>query len=133
MIENANEELVISSYTRAEALADKVLYDVTATAREAGFKVPVAVTAAVYHEVIDPPMLFCMPGQDVAGRLWDVLWMARMEAGTHPNDFQFSFPVSVQTINAKGVGVQKTVFLKATIGPGDAGEPVVTIMWPNED
>ena len=38
---------LIHSYTRAEAIADGVLIDVSATAREAGFKYPVALTAAV--------------------------------------------------------------------------------------
>src|SRR4051794_4558851 len=36
---------VIFAYTRADALADGVLIDVTDTAKEAGFRIPVAVTA----------------------------------------------------------------------------------------
>jgi hypothetical protein len=39
---------LISRYTRAEAIADGVLIDVSERAREAGFTVPVAVTAAVW-------------------------------------------------------------------------------------
>lgn len=38
----------ISVYTREEALADGVLVDVTAWARECGFHVPVALTAALW-------------------------------------------------------------------------------------
>jgi type I site-specific restriction endonuclease len=38
---------VIFSYTRAQAIADRVLIDVTPTALEAGFRFPVAVTAAL--------------------------------------------------------------------------------------
>jgi len=42
MFENAD---LIHRYTRADALRDGVLIDVTATAKEAGFKYPVALTA----------------------------------------------------------------------------------------
>ena len=38
---------VIFSYTRAQAIADRVLIDVTPTALKAGFRFPVAVTAAL--------------------------------------------------------------------------------------
>ena len=41
---DATEPKLISSYTRSEALADGVLVDVTETAREAGFVIPVALT-----------------------------------------------------------------------------------------
>ena len=36
---------VIFSYTRAQAIADRALIDVTPTAAEAGFRFPVAVTS----------------------------------------------------------------------------------------
>lgn len=41
---------VIYSYTRAEAIADHVLIDVSETAWEAGFKWPVALTHAVWED-----------------------------------------------------------------------------------
>jgi hypothetical protein len=40
---------VIHAYSRAEALEDGVLVDVTSTAREAGFRIPVALTRAVWE------------------------------------------------------------------------------------
>ena len=39
-----DDMVVISSYTRAEAIEDGVLVDVSKVAREAGIKYPVAVT-----------------------------------------------------------------------------------------
>ena len=45
---------VIYSYTRAQAIEDGVLIDVTRMAQEAGFKYPVAITASVWHEYIVP-------------------------------------------------------------------------------
>ncbi|MEW6586644.1 MAG: DUF6573 family protein, partial [Nitrospirota bacterium] len=45
---------VIDTYSRAEAIADGVLVDVTDTAREAGILFPVAVTRSVLEEYIEP-------------------------------------------------------------------------------
>jgi hypothetical protein len=57
---------------RAEAIADGVLIDVSAVAREAVIRYPVALTAAAWAKrVAVPPGVPC---QDEAGRLWDVLW-----------------------------------------------------------
>ena len=65
---------LIHSYTRADALRDGVLIDVSAVAREAGIRYPVALTQAVWERCVAvPPGVRC---QDEAGRLWDVLWRA---------------------------------------------------------
>ncbi|MDE3263320.1 MAG: hypothetical protein OYL41_15215 [Acidobacteriota bacterium] len=66
----------ISTYTRAQAIEDGFLVDVSETAREAGFKVPVALTRAVWDRLVALPEGY-LGFQDEAGRLWDVLWMAR--------------------------------------------------------
>jgi hypothetical protein len=46
---------VIFSYTRAQAIEDGVLVDLTDWAKETGFKVPVACTAAVWNGYVVPP------------------------------------------------------------------------------
>jgi len=43
---------VISTYTRARALEDGVLVDVRAMAKEAGFRFPVAMTAAAWDDCV---------------------------------------------------------------------------------
>ena len=43
----------IHVYTRAQAIADGVLVDVSDTARDAGFRVPVALTSAVWADCLD--------------------------------------------------------------------------------
>lgn len=68
------ESEIIYSYTRAQAIADGVLIDVTPQAQEAGFKIPVAVTAALFHEYIAPPKgTEKSEGQSIEGRLHDSL------------------------------------------------------------
>ena len=66
---------VIYSYTRAQAIDDGVLVDVTETAKEAGFKLPVAITDAL-HCRLTPAKADQGLGQDYEGRLWDVVWLA---------------------------------------------------------
>ncbi|WP_206171518.1 DUF6573 family protein [Thiorhodococcus mannitoliphagus] len=119
---------VIHVYTRAQALADGVLMDVSVMAREAGFKVPVAVTAAVWSDCVAWPREDA--GQDEQGRLWDVLTMARLEAGRHGN-LQV-VPFKVLRVPRDGTTPQLTQ-LTLHIGPGDDAEPVITILLPGED
>ena len=46
---------VIFSYTRAQAIEDGGLVDLTEWAKETGFRIPVACTAAVRHQYVVPP------------------------------------------------------------------------------
>ena len=57
---------------RTDALEDGVLVDVSEMAREAGFKIPVAVTATLWADIQSIPE---GSGEDSAGRLCDVLCM----------------------------------------------------------
>ncbi len=66
---------IISSYSRADAIDDGVLIDVTETAKEAGFCYPVAITRNLWHSWLVPSDNVKSIGQDLEGRLWDVLWM----------------------------------------------------------
>jgi len=131
----------IYTYTRARAIADGVLVDVTETAREAGFRYPVAVTDHVWADCV----AWCEADtkrkgwpQDEAGRLWDVVWMAsRAGRGTYRigvkrADGVMTFQLRCVPRDGRGHGA-KLVTLKAICGPGDNGEPVITIMFPEDD
>ena len=104
--------------------------DVSAAAREAGFKFPVALTAATWAQcVAAPPGVVC---QDEAGRLWDVLTMLRWAVrGSKDGAAEVRFGVHVRNDNRDRT--PPLVRLKAVCGPGDDGEPVVTVMLPDED
>jgi hypothetical protein len=118
---------LICVYTRRMAIVDGVLVDVSDTAREAGIIYLVAVTERVFNEIVTPDKRSEAQGQDEAGRLWDVLWMFRRAAAISVES-QVLFDLLV-VLN----GRRETVRLKAVCGPGDEGEPVVTIMFPAED
>ena len=132
---------IISQYTRADALRDGVLVEVSSLAREAGIRYPVAVTAAVWNGYICPHYLDQLTGQDINGRLWDLLWLftlaARKSKHTNVIVFEVLFVVVKDASCSHSIAeediLQETVTLKAVYGPGDEGEPVVTIMLPEED
>ena len=63
----------ISVYTRAQAIEDGVLADVTGWSREVGFTCSTVMTAKLWGAVEQ-----CPAGQDVRGRAHDVLWMAAL-------------------------------------------------------
>lgn len=69
----------VSVYTRAQAIEDGDLVDVSSVASEAGFRYPVALTRAVWN-LIETILESRQGWQDVKGRLWDVLWMGRLAA-----------------------------------------------------
>ncbi|MBI4165214.1 MAG: hypothetical protein HY508_05715 [Acidobacteria bacterium] len=121
---------VIHTYTRAQALEDGVLVDVSEMAKEAGTKFPVALAAAVYGRYVEVPD--GVMAQDVAGRLWDILWMFRSAAGRCQGD-TLQFQIYVRNHNRERLTRHDLVTLKAVCGPGDSGEPVITIMLPDED
>ena len=121
---------VIYAYTRAQALEDGVLVDVSEMAKEAGIKFPVALTSAVYGKYVEVPD--GIAGQDEGGRLWDIVWMLRCAAGRCQGDTLY-FQLYVRNHNRERLDNQDPVTLKAVCGPGDQGEPVITIMLPDED
>jgi hypothetical protein len=124
---NGQQWDVLSVYTRAQALEDGVLVDVSEVAREAGVRFPTAVTRRVWDEIITPDPRARQWGQDEQGRLWDMLWMFRLAARRGGQVIHFRMSVIMKERQ------RRTITLKAQCGPGDDGEPVITIMLPEED
>jgi len=132
---------VVFSYTRAQALEDGVLVDLTEWAKETGFTIPVACTSAVWNGYVVPPEQTRKLGQSERGRGHDLLWMlfvaikrqsahgrANGNGRVHTNDQLLYEVLFLQAPNK-----HETVKLKAICGAGDNGEPVMTIMMPDED
>jgi len=126
--------LQVFTYTRAEALADGVLLDVSPLAKEAGFRIPVALTVGLWATYGAPDKT---PAGD-QGTVWDLLWMLRCAAigilpaklDRHPHGETLWFQLE---LTPRGKNKPELVLLKAISGPGDAGEPVLTILLPHED
>lgn len=125
---------VIYAYTRAQAIEDGELVDVSKTAKEAGFKLSVAVTRAVWDEYIDwtPADDDKQTNQDTSGRLWDVLWMLSLACRRCAGEASLMYRLYVIPRDGRSKKPLQ-IELKAVIGGGDNGEAVITIMLPNED
>jgi len=132
---------VIHTYTRRQAIEDGVLFQCSGPGyegdewlpkmvAEAGFRVPVAMTVEVFYQYVDLTPAAKRACNDVKGRLWDVLWMLRCAIDGHTGGTDtILFELRVVTTRVR----PSLVRLKAVIGPGDEGEPVLTIMLPEQD
>jgi hypothetical protein len=130
-----NDADIVFRYTRRQAMRDGVLIDCTNAdfgdlCDRLGIRVNVAMTSGAWAETIgglDEPL---PPGQSIEGRLWDVLYAWRYAIALQGSDTdRIYFKVSVKS----GERERKNVDLWSLIGPGDEGEPVITIMLRGED
>lgn len=121
---------VISTYSRAEALADGVLVDVSTLAREAGFTAPVAITAGVHALLCDVPK---GSGEDYEGRLWDVVYMASLAARRGGGRDRVTFEAIVNRPGVRRGSPRAVARFWSMIGPGDTLDPVITIFLEGED
>ena len=137
---------IIFSYTRKQAIEDGVLVDLSSDGEtktlvsDAGFTLPIAMTATAFHDTVlagtteTPGGEFVFPtGQSTKGRLWDVLMVLRYAiraANRQGSTDRVQFKVNV---DERGDGQVQTVALWCQCGPGDEGEPVLTVMLEGED
>jgi hypothetical protein len=123
-------DTVISAYTRAQALDDGELVDVTEEAKKAGFKYPVAVTRALFETLQNRPKW-----EDFSGRLWDVFQLLHVaiKRADEPADI-ITFNVILNTAaDDPDKGRSTTRTIRAICGPDDNGAPCITIMHEWED
>ena len=110
----------------------------SATAREAGIKFPVAMTAEAWSDCVawgeeDSARKGGLP-QDEGGRLWDAIWMLsvaiRRSRANDPSEIRYQF----LRVPREGRGRKpRLVTLKAVCGPNDDATPCITIMQLNQD
>ena len=115
---------LIYSYSRAQALADGMLVDVSERAKRAGIKYPTACTHGVWS------LIDCLPASDtdtLAGIVRDVRTeevLSAMLAAIRRGGTRGTDRVEFAALGAN---------LWAHCGPGDTAEPVITIMLEGED
>lgn len=125
---------VISTYTRAQAIADGVLVDAGPMAKEAGYRWPVALTAAVWRDCVawTDADSAAQVHQDPSGRLWDVLLTGAYAIRTQVGGGD-RLHFSLDRVPRDGCSTEpQQVTLKLIVGPDDDREPVITIQ-PQED
>jgi hypothetical protein len=130
----SEENDLVFRYTRKQAIEDGVLVDLmqgelASVVKEAGFKYPIAMTVTAYSEAVCPLDRELPPCQDLKGRLWDVLMLLRAAIRMSPADSD-RVEFKVRVWNGKR---HQLVRMWSHCGPGDEGEPVITIMLEGED
>ena len=115
---------MIYSYSRAQALEDGVLVNISERARRAGIKYPTACTHGVWS------LIDCLPESDtdtLAGIVRDVRVeevLRAMLAAIRRGGVRGTDRVTFEALGAS---------LWAQCGPGDTAAPVITIMREGED
>ena len=121
---------VIYAYTRSQAVADGVQVDVTKTAQEAGIKFPMFLTRAVFDNYVAVPP--DVTGQDEAGRLWDLVWMARFAVlRSHGHTDRLPVALYVRNDNHRAKLVKLIAVCSAL--DIDDPQPTLTLMMADED
>ena len=121
---------IIHTYTRAQALGDGVLVDVTEAAEHCGFRIPVAVTASAWAHCVASPDL--EDGSDGDGRM--IARLAHLLITLHA-EIRFGRqgkPTDLLTFDYTPPGDSDSVRLWAQCGPGDTAEPVLTVGFPED-
>jgi hypothetical protein len=127
---NNENDPIIYSYTRSQAVADGFQIEVTKVAREAGITFPFFLTRAVYDNYVTVPA--GVTAQDEAGRLWDIVWMTRFAIRkAQPNQTRLPAALYVRNDNDRA----RLIKLIAVCGPLDIDDPqpAITVMMPDED
>lgn len=128
----------ISVYTTAQGVADGVMVLAPeADTREAGYNIPVVFTKAAHRDLVEWDD---DPGQDEAGRLWDVLHMARAAAKAAARNPQERYTfrmvrVPFLTKSGKRSRAELPVLVRVDVvvqGYDQSGRPCVTILLPAE-
>jgi hypothetical protein len=118
---------LIHRYTRSDAIRDGVLVDATERASRVGLRFPVALTAAVYASCVTWTGPECV--QSEPGRMGALLLGLRRAILTSADGDTARYQLNVLQADLS----VETVDLYAVCGPGDHGEPVITLMLDGED
>ena len=111
---------------RAQELRSGALVDVSSVAHETGFPYPVALTRSLWEDVNAIPAAY--GHEDVQGRLWDVLTMAKRAVQQGPRggaELRYNLVLHVDDTSVYPV--------KLVCEPGDDLTPVITLSNPEQD
>lgn len=118
----------INFYTRNDALRNGSLVDVSIIAMKEGFTIPVALTPAALRILEPSPDEKCY-GEDLRSRLRRLFAMMHLtlRRQAHIEASRIDFPISCSGYE------QLAPVIRALFHQDGLGEPVITIMIPDED
>jgi len=117
---------LIYGYGRAQAIEDGILVDLTALPiTKEHFKYPLACSSRVWSLVLDA-VRDPDASSDLDGILHDIYWMAKQGNATNASERVFC-------VSIRKDGELQEFHMRLTCGPGDHLEPVLTLMFIDED
>ena len=129
---------VISRYTRAQAIEDGELVDITSISKPMGLKHNACVSRALYNKCISPAERYDRHAKYKVQHIVFTL-IAAIRASKGGDRIEFTIPGACDD-NGNFMDPIKTklaeypmVKVYSLCGPGDSGEPVITIMLQGED
>lgn len=114
---------VIGVYTRAQAIDDGTLMDVSVQAFCVGWRIPVALSCGICSLLSERARQ--TPQKCLQRVTLELLLSARRAAAEKLDESRFAMQASV--------GGELTRPFIVSVGPGDDGEAVLTIFFPEED
>ncbi|WP_054943583.1 DUF6573 family protein [Paenibacillus ihuae] len=126
-MDDIQNDKLLSQYSRAEAIGDGLLVDITTWTKRGGITYPVALSRSVWLEIIEPDESAKAACESLMGRLGRFVLSLRNEMIKGEGDridFQVTFSVD---------GHPKDFSLYAMLHPGDNFEPVITVMEQDEE
>ena len=130
----AIEDHLVHSYTRQQAMADRMLVDISEVATKVGFRAPVAMTKNAWADCVWWPQTTTNQKVNIQteeGRLCDVVYAAMLAVKPSEGLSRTVFDVYRVPATGKRVKPRRTT-LVMQIGTGDIKEPVITISMPGE-
>jgi hypothetical protein len=121
----------IQALTRAQALADGILIDISDFAKEAYFCCPMAVSENLFYKYLSPPYNLLSQGQSLTRRIQETLNQLKTAIYDHPKARTLTFTASFVML-PKDRPIPISVQVKATLSPGDDGKPVITLSIPED-
>ena len=132
---STSDAAFFNRYTREQAIADELLVDISGQAKEYGFQIPVAMSAAAWVDCVfwnDQDLVRQADArQSQEQRLHDLLLRAVVSADGKETD---TVPFDLERVPRDGRSARRhRTALKLMVGPGDDGEPVMNVMLASED
>ena len=126
---------IISTYSRAQAVEDGVLVDVSDIMRQTGITTKTALTRTLYEDCVawTDADTKRQTYQDESGRLWDVLFMcSRVVRSLNRSGDSVLFQVLRVPRGGRGMR-PRLVTLKVVLGRDELDEWTLTVMRTDED
>jgi len=117
------------TFSRARAIEDGELIDVTKQAKELGIRFPTALSARLWAEAV----AVSFESDEDSTKAEELRVKALLEQAVGQLESKQNKCDRFKYLSTRLIGISRELDLMAAISPGDDGREVLTVMFPNED